>query len=61
MRKAKRKGLSIGGIAREVGIHRDTVRKYMNAESRPKSRAQRRKYHDLLAWQTTEVKISLDT
>ena len=37
--KAKRKGLSIRGIARELGIHRDTVRKYMNAESPPMSRA----------------------
>ena len=39
VQKAKRKGLSIRGIAREVGIHRDTVRKYMNAESPPVSRA----------------------
>ncbi|MYA17783.1 MAG: helix-turn-helix domain-containing protein [Gammaproteobacteria bacterium] len=31
--KAKRKGLSIRGIARELGIHRQTVRKYMDAES----------------------------
>ena len=38
VRKAKRKGLSIRGIARELGIHRDTVRKYMNAESPPMSR-----------------------
>ena len=35
MQKAKRKGLSIRGIARELSIHRDTVRKYMNAESPP--------------------------
>ena len=35
VQKAKRKGLSIRGIARELGIHRDTVRKYMNAESPP--------------------------
>ena len=34
-RKAKRKGLSIRGIARELGIHRDTVKRYMNAESPP--------------------------
>ena len=61
MRKAKRKGLSIRGIAREVGIHRDTVRKYMNSESPPMPRAQRRKYYDLLTWQTTEVKVSLDS
>ena len=38
MRKAKRKGLSIRGIARELGIHRDTVKRYMNAESPPMSR-----------------------
>ena len=39
VQKAKLKGLSIRGIARELGIHRDTVRKYMNAESPPVSRA----------------------
>ena len=39
VQKAKRKGLSIRGIARELGIHRDTVRKYMNAESPLISRA----------------------
>ena len=39
VRKAKRKGLSIRGIARELGIHRETVRKYMHAESPPMSRA----------------------
>ena len=36
--KAKRKGLFIRGIARELGIHRDTVKKYMNAESPPVAR-----------------------
>ena len=35
VQKAKRKGLSIRGVAREVGIHRDTARKYMEAESPP--------------------------
>ena len=35
VQKAKRKGLSMRGIARELGIHRDTVKKYMNAESPP--------------------------
>ena len=35
VQKAKRKGLSIRGIARELGIHRDTVKKYMNTESPP--------------------------
>ena len=39
VQKAKRKGLSIRGIARELGIHRDTVRKYMNPESPPVTRA----------------------
>ena len=38
VQKAKRKGLSIRGIAREVGIHRETVRKYMHAESPPMAR-----------------------
>ena len=38
VRKAKRKGLSIRGIARELGIHRNTVKRYMNAESPPMSR-----------------------
>ena len=37
VQKAKRKGLSMRGIARELGIHRDTVKKYMNAESPPMS------------------------
>ena len=37
VQKAKRKGLSMRGIARELGIHRDTVRKYINAESPPMS------------------------
>jgi len=35
VQKAKRKGLSIRGIARELGIHRDTAKKYMNAKSPP--------------------------
>ena len=35
VQRAKRKGLSMRGIARELGIHRDTVKKYMNAERPP--------------------------
>ena len=35
VQKAKRKGLSMRGIARELGIHRDTVKKYINTESPP--------------------------
>ena len=38
VRKAKRKGLSIRGIARELGIHRDTVKRYMNADTPPTAR-----------------------
>ena len=35
MQKAKHKGLSIRGIARGVGIHEDTAKKYMEAKSPP--------------------------
>ena len=35
VQRAKRKRLSMRGIARELGIHRDTVKKYMNAERPP--------------------------
>ena len=39
VQKAKRRGVSIRGIARELGIHRSTARKYMEAESPPLARA----------------------
>ena len=35
VQKAKRRGLSIRSVAREIGIHRDTAKKYMEAESPP--------------------------
>ena len=38
VQEAKRKGLSIRGMARELGIHRDTVRRYIDAESPPMHR-----------------------
>ena len=38
MQKVKLKGLSIRGMARELGIHRDTVRRYIDAESPPTRR-----------------------
>ena len=38
MQRAKLNGQSIRGIARELGIHRDTVRRYMAAESPPMMR-----------------------
>jgi transposase-like protein len=37
--EAKRRGLSIRGMARELGIHRETVRKYIDAESPPMRRS----------------------
>ena len=38
VQKAKRRGLSIRGVARELGIHRDTAKKYMEAASPPMNR-----------------------
>ena len=35
VQKAKRRGLSIRGVARELGIHRATAKKYMEAVSPP--------------------------
>ena len=35
VQKAKRRGLSIRRVAREVGILRDTAKKYMEAVSPP--------------------------
>ena len=39
MHRAKLGGLSIPGMARELGIHRDTVRRYIDAESPPTQRS----------------------
>ena len=39
MQQAKLAGLSIRGMARELGIHRDTVRRYIDAESPPARRS----------------------
>ena len=38
VQEAKRRGLSIGGMARELGIRRETVRRYIDAESPPTRR-----------------------
>ena len=38
VQRAKRRGLSIGGVARELGIHWDTAKKYMEALSPPMKR-----------------------
>ena len=37
--EAKRRGLSVRGITRQTGIHRNTVKKYLEAESPPMARA----------------------
>ena len=39
VQRAKRRGLSIRGMARELGIHRDTVRRYIDAEIPPTRRS----------------------
>ena len=39
VQQAKLRGLSIRGMARELGIHRDTVRRYIDAESPPTRRS----------------------
>ena len=38
VQKAKRRGLSTRGVARELGIYRDTAKKYMEALSPPMKR-----------------------
>ena len=35
VQEAKRQGLSLRAIARELGIHRETVRKYVDAKNPP--------------------------
>ena len=48
VQQAKRRGLSIRAMARELGIHRHTVRKYIDAES-PSTRRQPRRASDTLS------------
>ena len=48
VQQAKRRGLSIRGMARELGIHRHTVRRYIDAES-PPTRRQPRPASDTIA------------
>ena len=38
VQRAKLRGLSIRGMARELGIHRETVRRYIDAERPPTRR-----------------------
>ena len=39
VQKAKLEGMSIRKMARELGLHRDTVRRYIDAESPPMRRS----------------------
>lgn len=56
----KRQGCSIRAIARKLGIHRKTVRKYLESKELPKYRSVNRKsglepYHQMIAdWLSTE-------
>ena len=54
VQRAKRKGLSIRGIAREL-LHRDTVRKYMNAESPPNDLRTHLLSRNELGWSLTDI------
>ena len=58
VRQAKLKGMSIRGMARELGIHRNTVRKYIDAESPPTRRspvASTESPSDTIAAQTGDI------
>ena len=48
VQEAKRRGLSIRAMARELGIHRHTIRRYIDAES-PPTRRQPQPASDTLA------------
>ena len=39
VQKAKLEGMSVRQMARESGLHRDTVRRYIDAESPPTRRS----------------------
>ena len=39
VQKAKLEGMSVRQMARELGLHRDTVRRYIDAESPPTRRS----------------------
>ena len=40
IQKARRKGMSLRAIERELGIHRATIKKYMDADGPPGRRSQ---------------------
>ena len=58
MQQAKLKGMSIRRMARELGIHRDTVRRYIDAKSPPTRRsptASTASLSDTMADQTGDI------
>ena len=63
IQKAKRKGMSIRGIARELGINRATVRKYIDAETphRCGNPASRQLRQLLMPWRHNRVTFMLNT
>ena len=54
VQEAKLRGLSIRGMARELGIHRETVRRYLAAESPPTRRPPELLRHQHLISSQTE-------
>ena len=60
VQKAKRTGLSIRSVAREVGIHRDTAKKYMEAGIHPCTQIVSGRSH-LLTSRTAPVTFMLAT
>ena len=59
--KAKRRGLSIRGVALELGIHRDMAKKYMEAASPPMKRSARPGRGDLITSDQLRVTLMLVT
>ena len=53
VQEANRKGLSIRAMARELGIHRHTVRRYIDADSPPTRRPPRPAFDTIAEWHWT--------
>ena len=62
IQKARRKGISLRAIERELGIHRSTTRKYLDAEG-PPTRQSRRvpRRHHLIPSRHNRVTFTLNT
>ena len=56
IQKARRKGMSLRAIERELGIHRSTIKKYLDAEGPPAQHPGRvLRRHHLLPWEPDRV------